>query len=542
MFAPPIKAPEATTASQAPSAHASKPLRHLTAGTPAECQPQAADPDRVGSRASVQSTSWDFSKIPLLAPNRPSGPEARATLLQRKLAVGQVDDPLEHEADRVAEQVMRMPEPALQRKCACGGACPRCKSGGSHLGPAAAPPIIHEALRSSGQLLDSATRAYFEPRFGHDFGDVRVHSDALAAQSADAVHALAFTVGQDIVFAAGRYRPETPGGRRLLAHELTHVVQQAGQTTGAQPQLEVAPPGDRFEQEAERVAEAIAGAGPALGQRIEGVMGPSDVDPEEESLAQPLSGAGPLPGGLSSIGFLGRRRLQRAASFKAGKVHVARNAAVQIATGGVAGVTLPVLNGKIFKNAAGAQAAIKAPTIARRSTATGAECWIKAVPTNTGSFDETVLTSGPWTTTTTRSNAWDRLGVAECLVANPGNARLTAKGDRTDADVAAANRTHEDRHATDDEKVFNAVVVPWDTAMTKAQSSRRVFSGADASACDTALYAAMGGTPDTIATKLWDDVDAAGHAFHKTAAGAQLRAFDPWANADCSTATVRVKQ
>ena len=367
-----------------------------------------------------------------------------------------------------------MPEPALQRKCACGGACPRCKSGGSHLGPAAAPPIIHEALRSSGQLLDSATRAYFEPRFGHDFGDVRVHSDALAAQSADAVHALAFTVGQDIVFAAGRYRPETPGGRRLLAHELTHVVQQAGQTTGAQPQLEVAPPGDRFEQEAERVAEAIAGAGPALGQRIEGVMGPSDVDPEEESLAQPLSGAGPLPGGLSSIGFLGRRRLQRAASFKAGKVHVARNAAVQIATGGVAGVTLPVLNGKIFKNAAGAQAAIKAPTIARRSTATGAECWIKAVPTNTGSFDETVLTSGPWTTTTTRSNAWDRLGVAECLVANPGNARLTAKGDRTDADVAAANRTHEDRHATDDEKVFNAVVVPWDTAMTKA--SRAVAS------------------------------------------------------------------
>jgi hypothetical protein len=416
------------------------------------------------------------------------------------------------------------------------------RMGGSHLGPTAAPPIVHEALRSSGQPLDSATRAYFEPRFGHDFGDVRVHADALAAQSADAVHALAFTLGQDIVFAAGRYRPETPGGRRLLAHELTHVVQQAGQTAGAQPQLDVGAPGDRFEQEAERVAEAIPGAGHALGQRIEGMKGPSDIDPEEEALAQPLSGAGPLPGGLSSIGVLGLRRLQRAASFTAGSVHAVRNAAVQIATGGVAGVTLPVLNGKIFRNAAEAKAAIKAPTIARRSTGTRAECWINAVPTNTGSFDETVLTSGPWTTTTTKRNVWDRLGVAECFVAAAGNATLTAKGDPKDADVAAANRTHENRHATDDERVFKAVVVPWDTAMTKAQSSGRVFSGADASACETALYAAMGGTPDTIATKLWDDVDAAGHAFHGTPAGGQLRGFDPSANADCSTATVKVRQ
>jgi hypothetical protein len=196
--------------------------------------------------------------------------------------------------------------------------------GGSHLEPAAAPPIVHEALRTSGQPLDSVTRSYFEPRFGHDFGGVRVHADALAAQSADAVHAVAFTVGQDIVFAAGRYRPETPGGRRLLAHELTHVVQQAGQATGAHPQLDVGAPGDRFEQEAERVAEAIAGAGHALGQRIEGVKGPSDIDPEEEALAQPLSGAGPLPGGLSSIGVLGLRRLQRAASITAGGVHAVR--------------------------------------------------------------------------------------------------------------------------------------------------------------------------------------------------------------------------
>jgi hypothetical protein len=75
-----------------------------------------------------------------------------------------------------------------------------------------------------------------------------------------------------------------------------------------------------------------------------------------------------------------------------------------------------------------------------------------------------------------------------------------------------------------------------------AQSSGRVFSGADASACETALHAAMGGAPDTIATRLWDDIDAAGHAFHGTPAGRRLRAFGPSANADCSTATVRVQQ
>src|SRR5919107_1622873 len=97
MFAPPLKAPEATTASPAPPAHAAQPLRHRTAGTPASFQRSSRGP------------SWDFGKIRLFAPDRPSGPEARPMLLQRKLAVGQVDDPLEHEADCVAEQVMRTP-------------------------------------------------------------------------------------------------------------------------------------------------------------------------------------------------------------------------------------------------------------------------------------------------------------------------------------------------------------------------------------------------------------------------------------------------
>jgi outer membrane protein OmpA-like peptidoglycan-associated protein len=85
---------------------------------------------------------------------------------------------------------------------------------------------VHEALRSPGQPLDPATRAVMEPRFGHDFSHIKVHTDARAADSASAVNALAYTVGQDVVFGRGEYRPATGEGQRLIAHELTHTIQQ----------------------------------------------------------------------------------------------------------------------------------------------------------------------------------------------------------------------------------------------------------------------------------------------------------------------------
>ncbi len=126
----------------------------------------------------------------------------------------------------------------LRRKCACGGSgreCAECqkkklqrRAAGS--GPETAPPIVHEVLRSPGQPLDAQTRAFFEPRFGHDFSRVRIHSGEQAAESAAAVNALAYAAGPRIVFAQGQYRPGTLAGRELLAHELTHVVQQQGAT------------------------------------------------------------------------------------------------------------------------------------------------------------------------------------------------------------------------------------------------------------------------------------------------------------------------
>ncbi|MCJ7626535.1 MAG: DUF4157 domain-containing protein [Anaerolineaceae bacterium] len=114
-------------------------------------------------------------------------------------------------------------------------------------------PIVSEVLNSPGQPLDHATRAFMESRFGHDLGRVRVHADAKAQKSAQAVNANAYTVGSNIVFAPGRYLPGTPDGQRLLAHELTHVLQQRnGLFIDAMGKNQ-----DSYEVEAERVANAV---------------------------------------------------------------------------------------------------------------------------------------------------------------------------------------------------------------------------------------------------------------------------------------------
>jgi hypothetical protein len=118
------------------------------------------------------------------------------------------------------------------------------------------PGIVREVLSSSGQPLDAVTRLQMEPHFGHDFSRVQVHTDSRAASSAASIHALAYTVGRDIVFAAGQYTPGTSTGRRLLAHELTHVVQQEG-SPSMQPALRLGKLQDDFEQEADRVSERV---------------------------------------------------------------------------------------------------------------------------------------------------------------------------------------------------------------------------------------------------------------------------------------------
>jgi hypothetical protein len=199
-----------------------------------------ADPASSTARATPPAPSWDFSKIPIF----PLGQANRSSLsapplpgvILPKLAVGAVDDPLEREADSVADQVMRMraPLPAISaaapqisRVCAAceGEKMQRSPVSPAAVGGAAAPAEVYRVLAQPGRPLDAGTRAFFEPRFARDLGRVRLHDDTSAAQSARAVGARAYTVGNDIAFAAG-VDTASDGGRRLLAHELTHTVQQ----------------------------------------------------------------------------------------------------------------------------------------------------------------------------------------------------------------------------------------------------------------------------------------------------------------------------
>jgi Domain of unknown function (DUF4157) len=240
MFAPKV-AKSQTKAAQSPTSKLS-PQRSTLGGHRLGHDPEDTETG-LDERKATPGVSWDFSQIPLFPPERASrsqGSSPQPAIIQPKLAVGQANDPLEHEADRVADQVMRMPDPGLSnigappqisRKCA---ACEEedkkmllmKQAGASGAVVGEAPRIIHDVLRSPGYPLDAATRAFFEPRFGHDFSAVRVHTGTRAAESAAAVNALAYTVGQDVVFADGRYAPTGTETRRLLAHELAHVVQQ----------------------------------------------------------------------------------------------------------------------------------------------------------------------------------------------------------------------------------------------------------------------------------------------------------------------------
>jgi len=132
--------------------------------------------------------------------------------------------------------------------------------------PSEVPPIVHEVLQSPGQPLDSHTRGFMESRFDHDFSGVRVHTDPRAVESARAVNALAYTIGRNVVFGAGQYAPTTTTGRRLLAHELTHVMQQSDSTFAlASPAtvplrfaLDIGRTNDVFEQQAEQIATHLA--------------------------------------------------------------------------------------------------------------------------------------------------------------------------------------------------------------------------------------------------------------------------------------------
>jgi hypothetical protein len=257
---------------------------------------------------------------------------AAAKATSSGLRISEPDDKLEQEADWVANEVMSRGQnglewslsrvragAALQRKCACGGSagaeeeCEECKKKGTLQRRAAGsgvrsqvPRIVNETLRSLGQTLDRHTRAFFESRFAHDFGGVRVHTDARAAESALAVNALAYTLGNHIVFAPGHYDPHRPPGRSLLAHELAHVVQQSNAPASRVDTL--LPTASSAEQEAKSAARSLADVHtPRISQRISA----SQLSRQEKPGGMSSSSPGATPQSGTPSGASGGKLPQR---------------------------------------------------------------------------------------------------------------------------------------------------------------------------------------------------------------------------------------
>lgn len=208
------------------------------------------------------------------------------------LRISQPTDSFEREADRVAEEVTagnglgpawslsRMTiSPPSQPECSCGGECESCKARkmvqrkatpGPSLDMAA--PAVNDVLRGPGRQLDRSTRCFMESSFGYDFGRVRIFDDHAAARSAEAVAANAYTIGENIVFNRGNYSPDSLSGRRLLAHELTHVVQQTAPVGAAETaNVETDRKADQAEHHAGRIRRAplVQGGAPiALARAI----------------------------------------------------------------------------------------------------------------------------------------------------------------------------------------------------------------------------------------------------------------------------------
>jgi uncharacterized protein DUF4157 len=174
----------------------------------------------------------------------------------------------EHKSDSAATPASPR---VLQRSCECGqhtggGTCETCRQkqetktlqrSAIDDNPAgnAVPPIVHEVLRSPGKLLDDSSRSFFEPRLGRDFSRVRVHSDRRAADSAAAVNARAYTVGDDVVFGEDQFQPHTAKGQSTLAHELVHTAQQG--TNGSTTVSKIGEPDDAYEAQSEGVAKRV---------------------------------------------------------------------------------------------------------------------------------------------------------------------------------------------------------------------------------------------------------------------------------------------
>ena len=437
------------------------------------------------ARSAGGARGWSFANIPVSARVPPR--------LQRRLTVGSTNDPLEHEAERVADRIVDMlpgPQPAaaaspggavgagdvLRRACAACAAhedetAERAIRRAPDGTPPAPTPEFERRLHAlaEGRPLASAERAYFEPRLGHDLGSVRVHADGEFHAVADAVAARAFTIGRDIVFARGEYAPESAGGRHLLAHELTHVVQQGaaqplrpgafslrlrsdgGERVLAPPMLNAAAPGGEASTAARTAEEETPGATP-------------DV---------------PAAPAIRRVPQDGRPLLQRAASF-AKPAPMPQDPLARLAKGLTPGLTTATINGNKITSDQDVLAAITPTQVAQTGgTAAAPQCAFTNLRIDT-SAEQIVASAAPAGGWTGRVPTSELGNPREC--ARVAQVPVTMNALPNNTDFVKRVQASEDEHVAEIRALHDRHFVPYDRFIAGLTAT-----GANLNACGQSL-------------------------------------------------------
>ncbi len=299
-----------------------------------------------------------------------------------------------------------------------------------------------------------------ENAFGYDFKRVRIHRDAEAGEISQQLSALAFTYGGQIYFGKGTYDPAGSSGKRLLAHELAHVVQH--------------------------------GYAAPLGNGI---------------VALPSAA---IQTSIPSI--------QRFSYFEGGDVHQTNNLADTVLYGKDAGNTIALLNGTNVM-VEPVRKALKRPTLTVSPVASGGfDAKVRNVPINKGRFEETILAARRWILSVPKSIVRKKFPELKACK-SAGKTNFQAIGMPSEAALFGANRRHEDRHARDIASAFMGTICQWDTFLDIAACGATTYHGSTKAEAEAKLYAEMGGTPDQIADAFNDAASAAIVKFHDTPEG-----------------------
>ncbi|HYK04671.1 MAG TPA: DUF4157 domain-containing protein [Thermoanaerobaculia bacterium] len=442
-------------------------------------------------------------------PATSTAPALHGWTIQRKLAVSSPADALERQADAVADSVMRYAQPAaasaaraaIQRQCA------ECEQEEEGRRSADAQSIEggrpekdeEEEPPPTEQGVGEAPREAEIQRKAHPAAATPVHPRAIAER-------LAETRSGGEPFASPARRPM----EAAFGHDFSRVrVHRDGA--------------------AAELCRDLSAQAFTYGNHV--YFGHGTYDPQR------AAGRHLLAHELAHVVQQGQAAstpaIQRAAAWTAPVPNAVNSLADTAINGAAAGVTTPTFNGVAF-------GALTPPTVNVAAVAAGGfDATVTAVAANNGTVTENVLSAGPWRLVVPRATIGALFRtLPQCTGA--GNSNFRARGDPSDAAMAAANLRHETRHANDRRDAFNANVVPWDTRLTAAQAAGTTYHRATAAAARTALFTAMGGTATQVRDACLAAGAAARDAYHATAAGGPISApTDPNAAPDCSWSFAR---